>query len=66
MQNEKGKQLFDEIMEWVLSAETIALAGHTNPDGDAIGACLALGGALEKGREAGAGHSGKSTRINIS
>ena len=44
----KANNSFDEIMEWVLSAETIALAGHTNPDGDAIGACLALGGALEK------------------
>lgn len=44
----KANNSFDEIMEWVLSAETIALAGHTNPDGDAIGACLAFGGALEK------------------
>ena len=44
----KANNSFDEIMEWVLSAETIALAGHTNPDGDAIGTCLALGGALEK------------------
>lgn len=44
----KANNSFDEIMEWVLSAETIALTGHTNPDGDAIGACLALGGALEK------------------
>lgn len=44
----KANNSFDEIMEWVLSAKTIALAGHTNPDGDAIGACLAFGGALEK------------------
>lgn len=29
----KANNSFDEIMEWVLSAETIALAGHTNPDG---------------------------------
>ena len=39
---------FEKIMEWILSAEHIVLAGHTNPDGDAIGACLALAGALEK------------------
>ncbi len=38
----------ETILEWILSAEKIALAGHINPDGDAIGACLALGGALEK------------------
>lgn len=36
------------ILTEILSAKTITLAGHTNPDGDAIGACLALGGALEK------------------
>lgn len=39
---------FETIMQEILSADTIALAGHINPDGDAIGACLALGGALEK------------------
>ena len=44
----KANNSLEQIMEWILSAETIALAGHTNPDGDAIGACLALGGALEK------------------
>ena len=44
----KANNSFEEIMKCVLSAETIALAGHTNPDGDAIGACLAFGGALEK------------------
>ena len=44
----KAKDSFEKIMECILSAKTIALAGHTNPDGDAIGACLALGGALEK------------------
>lgn len=44
----KANDSFDEIMKWVLAAETIALAGHTSPDGDAVGACLALGGALEK------------------
>ena len=44
----KANDSFEKIMEWILSADTIALAGHLNPDGDAIGACLALGGALEK------------------
>ncbi len=44
----KANDSFEKIMEMILSAETILLAGHTNPDGDAIGACLALGGALEK------------------
>lgn len=39
---------FAEIMECILTADSIALSGHLNPDGDAIGACLALGGALEK------------------
>ncbi len=46
---------FEKIMECILSAERIVLAGHINPDGDAIGACLALGGALEK--------SGKAVRV---
>ena len=44
----KANDSFEIIMEWILSANSIALAGHTNPDGDAIGACLALGGVLEK------------------
>ncbi|MCI5680256.1 MAG: bifunctional oligoribonuclease/PAP phosphatase NrnA [Bacteroidales bacterium] len=44
----KANDSFEKIMECILSAETITLAGHINPDGDAIGACLALGGALEK------------------
>lgn len=39
---------FEKIWEWIEAAERIVIAGHTNPDGDAIGACLALGGALEK------------------
>ena len=44
----KANDSFEKIMECILSAETITLTGHINPDGDAIGACLALGGALEK------------------
>lgn len=46
MMKENGS--LKQMMEYILSAESITLAGHTNPDGDAIGACLALGGALEK------------------
>ena len=37
-----------EILEKIAQAKTIQIAGHTNPDGDAIGACLAFGLALEK------------------
>lgn len=44
----KQNDPLEMILTEILSAKTIALAGHTNPDGDAIGACLALGGALEK------------------
>lgn len=45
---------FETIREQILRAKTVLLAGHTNPDGDAIGACLAFAGALEKsGRWAG-------------
>lgn len=44
----KKNDSFAEIMECILAADSIALSGHLNPDGDAIGACLALGGALEK------------------
>ena len=39
----KANDSFEKIMEWILSADSIALAGHLNPDGDAIGACLAPG-----------------------
>ena len=45
---------FEAIRKEILRAGTVLLAGHTNPDGDAIGACLAFAGALEKsGRRAG-------------
>lgn len=44
----KANDSLEQIRKELLAAETITLAGHTNPDGDAIGACLALGGALEK------------------
>lgn len=32
----------EEIREKIALVESIAIAGHTNPDGDAIGACLGL------------------------
>lgn len=38
----------EEIKSILEGANTIAIAGHTNPDGDAIGACLALGLSLQK------------------
>lgn len=44
----KANDSLETIWEQIQAAQTIVLAGHTNPDGDAIGACLALGGALEK------------------
>jgi phosphoesterase RecJ-like protein len=50
----RANDSLDAILEAILAAQHILLAGHTNPDGDAIGACLALAGALEKsGRTAG-------------
>lgn len=61
----KANNSFDEIMEWVLSAETIALAGHTNPDGDAIGACL-HSAAHWKRQGSRCRSFWKNTRINIS
>lgn len=44
MQNHKKQ----EILEQIAKANVIHIAGHTNPDGDAIGACLAFGAALEQ------------------
>ena len=38
----------EQIRETILGANTIALSGHTNPDGDAIGACLALAASLSQ------------------
>lgn len=36
----------DEIRKVMLNSNNIVIAGHTSPDGDAIGACLALAGSL--------------------
>ena len=38
----------EKIREIILANETIVLGGHTNPDGDAIGANLALAASLRK------------------
>lgn len=39
---------FLEIQKIINSCNAIVIGGHTNPDGDAIGACLALAMSLEK------------------
>ncbi len=44
MQNNTKK----EILDIIANANVVHISGHTNPDGDAIGSCLALGTALEK------------------
>ncbi|HEX2959227.1 MAG TPA: bifunctional oligoribonuclease/PAP phosphatase NrnA [Chitinispirillaceae bacterium] len=36
-----------EVKDTLMDAETIAIAGHRNPDGDSIGSMLALGAGLE-------------------
>ncbi len=43
MQNNTEK----EILDLIAKANVVHIAGHTNPDGDAISSCLALGTALE-------------------
>ena len=48
MQSQMQNHTKEEIWKVIDEAETIFLSGHTNPDGDAIGACLAFGGALEQ------------------
>jgi phosphoesterase RecJ-like protein len=51
MLNEKS-QTIDEVLAVMDSAQSIAIAGHINPDGDAIGSALALRDLLEaKGKE---------------
>ncbi len=39
---------FDEILEMIDKSQSIAVAGHINPDGDAVASCCALAMALEK------------------
>ena len=39
---------WDGVMALVRDARTIAISGHTNPDGDAIGSALALGLAVRR------------------
>ena len=43
---------FEEIRSLINSSGSIAISGHTSPDGDAVGACAALGMSLkEMGKE---------------
>ena len=44
----KGNDTISCMQEALLRHEKICIAGHSNPDGDAIGACLALGLSLQK------------------
>ncbi len=39
-------EIVHEIADALKNAENVVLSGHTNPDGDAIGSCLALASAL--------------------
>jgi len=39
---------FDEIRKIIEESESIAVAGHVSPDGDAVGSCCALSLALDK------------------
>ncbi len=39
---------FEEIKEALQYCQSIAIGGHQNPDGDAVGACFALAYALQK------------------
>jgi phosphoesterase RecJ-like protein len=41
------QQLVKSFYEIILNSKTVLIVPHTNPDGDAIGACLALRGILE-------------------
>lgn len=44
---EKMNSTFEEIRKIIEINQSIAISGHTSPDGDAIGACAALGMALQ-------------------
>ena len=39
---------FEQIKQVLKQCDTIAIGGHQNPDGDAIGACFALAYAFKK------------------
>ncbi|MCB1079339.1 MAG: bifunctional oligoribonuclease/PAP phosphatase NrnA [Verrucomicrobiae bacterium] len=42
-----GNDSFERILALIGTASRVGLLSHRRPDGDAIGSCLALGGALE-------------------
>lgn len=43
----KQTSQIDRVRKFILRAHSVAISGHTNPDGDSIGSLLALGLALE-------------------
>ena len=43
-----GETLKNNIRKWLESSRRVVIITHTNPDGDAIGSCLALALALKK------------------
>ena len=38
--------MWEGVIEYVENARTIAISGHTNPDGDALGSLLGLGASI--------------------
>ena len=43
-----GSEACTQVFELITQAQTIALSGHTSPDGDALGSALGLGQAIER------------------
>ena len=43
-----SKPVYQDMSRAIERAQRIAIAGHVNPDGDAVGACLAMAMALDK------------------
>ena len=43
-----GRERWARIVEYIRDAERIAISGHTNPDGDALGSALGLGLAIRE------------------
>jgi phosphoesterase RecJ-like protein len=46
--SDRERSAFDAIREMILQAETIALSGHVDPDGDALGSTLAMAWAVKE------------------
>ena len=47
-QSDAGMARWNDALELINDADTIAISGHTNPDGDALGSVLGLGIALRR------------------